>query len=1164
MNIMKNLNSHTHTTIIPRTLRIIISLLTLNLLSATAALAEDIEIYVGINDNIPTVQPNLVFIFDTSGSMNIDDIPVPALGSFYDAATIYPDQGCSLDRIYWREDSGANIPDCNTEQYFMATSNTCQASFNALGTSGPGFFVADKATRYSTSSYIKKWLRFSSQNHTSQVECKADRGVHGLNTTGNLYAANSDNSGPWRANDDKEINWNDTDVARTYTLFTGNYLNFRHGNEVGSNQPTHITRLEAVKNVFSSLIDSISNINLAVMRFDKDAGSSDETDGGYFIMPMAPLTNANRADYKAAVNATIASGYTPLAETLYESYLFYRGAAVDYGDSSEPGVNVRGVLDPDDTKLYKSPIEYKCQQNYTILLTDGVATKDTQADAKITGMTGFAAITGAASCTDNCLDELAHYAFEQDCSSLAGVQKVITHTIGFTTDQVLLNNTATKGGGSYYTADNTADLQDAFVSILSDIASTNTTFSAPAVSVNAFNRFNNRDELYYALFSPNVKPLWSGNIKRFRLAGDPPIIVDVNDSPAIDPTTGFFKSTATSFWTQVSDAPDGEVVETGGAAGELTLPRTIYTYTDAAAPVNASLSNITNALHEDNTAITKTMLGDASMDDAYRTSLLQWARGVDIFDDNADTVTTDIRRQMGDPLHAEPVLITYGGTDQNPDITLFVGTNDGQLNAINTTNGTEVFTFIPQELLGNLPILYENNGGVDHPYGLDGPLTTWVNDVNGNGVIYNTADILDSGEHAYLYQGMRRGGKNYYALDVTSRTSPTLKWVITGGSGDFSELGQTWSAATHGKIKIDGVDQNVLFFGGGYDPDQDDHTTATDDDEGRAIYIVNAETGAKLWQAGPAETGNDSAANPTLVMNGMTNSIPASLAVLDMNGDGYKDRIYAADTRGQIWRFDLDIEYNTSVNNLATGGLIAQLGQTATNGNTAAHNRRFYYEPDLSLSKDRKHLNIAIGSGFRAHPLNTTVQDAFYVIRDTNVFAPALDSDGIPVYTSISMINDLYDATANMIQEGTAAEQSYASTSLASSSGYYIWMNDETDNSFKGEKVLAKSLTFSNTIVFTTYIPPVDDPNSSLCSTSAGSGSTFVINLADGSPVKDNDLSGGSLTRSDRRVNLVKSGIPPGASIIFHKNGPVVLIGTEKGPDAALLLEPQKTYWREE
>ena len=1021
----------------------------------------------------------------------------------------------------------------------------------ALGAGGVGFYEV-RAAQYRARKWGNRWDDLS--NHTDLVECRDDYGIHGETAAStDLYPADADAGGPWRADKGsgkiRAINWNQT--GKNYVFYSANYMNWRNG---ATGATITKTRLEVVQEVFSDLMDSVQNINIAVMRYDDHSGSDNK--GGYFVKEMTELTSANKDDFKTVVNALTAQGSTPLAETLYEAYLFYKGDNVKFGNSTSPGTNVAGVLDPSDSSKYKSPIVYQCQKkSFVILLTDGDPNGDTDADNDIEAMPGFQAVTGASSCSGDCLDELADYMNSKDCSSLDDKQNVITYTIGFNTDQTLLQEAATKGGGKYYTANDTAELADVFKDIILEIQAVNTTFIAPAVSVNAFNRFNHRDELYYALFKPDSRPKWNGNIKRFKLDGDPPEIVDYNGDLAIDTNTGFFKSTATSFWTPGADAPDGDEVKKGGAASMLALPRTIYTYTGSTAPNDEDLTASANDLNEANAAITKAMLGYPTMTDAERTIILQWARGLDIFDEDGDGDDTDIRRLYGDPLHAKPLLITYGGTDANPDITLYAGTNEGQLLAIDTYDGTEQFSFVPQELLSNLVTLFIDSATDDHVYGLDGPLTSWLNDVNGNGILYDATDTLETDEFVYLYQGMRRGGKNYYAFDVTDRSAPLLKWEILGGTGDFYELAQTWSAATHGKIKINGVDKDVLFFGGGYDIDEDNNTTAIDDSEGRAIFIVDAETGAKLWQAGKADTGDASGGDPDLIIDDMTNSIPADLTVIDVDGDGYKDIIYAADMRGQIFRIDIDND-NSGASTLATGGVIAQLG-----GNGIAENRRFYYAPDVSLSGDRSHLTIAIGSGYRAHPLDTDIQDAFFVIHDYNVTGPALDINGDPEYTAITM-SDLYDATDNIIAEGTAAQISTARTALAASQGFYIWLN-ENDGSFAGEKVLAKSLTYSDMINFTTY-KPVASP-SGTCSPSQGVASAYLISAVDGTPVKDLDLSGGdTFTRDDRRINLVRGGIPPEPSIIFHKNGPIILIGTEKGPDPDLNTSPHKIYWRKE
>jgi type IV pilus assembly protein PilY1 len=448
--------------------------------------------------------------------------------------------------------------------------------------------------------------------------------------------------------------------------------------------------------------------------------------------------------------------------------------------------------------------------------------------------------------------------------------------------------------------------------------------------------------------------------------------------------------------------------------------------------------------------------------------------------------------------------------------------------------------------------LYDDSASVAHPYGLDGPLTVWMNDLNDNGVVFDSGGTLETGEHVYLYQGMRRGGSNYYALDVTTRTAPKLKWIIKGGAGGtagFSELGQTWSAATKAKIKVGGADTTVMIFGGGYDEGQDSNSLAQDDAIGRAIFMVNASTGAKVWQAGPA--GSADGADPDLVLADMTNSIPADVRVLDTDGDGYTDRMYAADMRARVWRFDINNSGSTST---VAGGVIATLG-----GTTEEDNRRFFYSPDVSLSKDRTHINIAIGSGYRAHPLDTTVHDAFFVIHDYDIYGPSTDADGDPVYTAIDFPGDLYDTTSNLIGEGTAAQVDTAKSALAAEKGWYIWLN-KSDGSFVGEKVLSKSLTTHDMVMYTTYTPVATA--SASCSPSQGSARLYQVYIKDGTPVSDFNNSGGSLTRDDREYDLVRGGIPPEPSMIFHENGPVVIVGTEKIPDPGYSLTPRGIYWK--
>ena len=191
----------------------------------------------------------------------------------------------------------------------------------------------------------------------------------------------------------------------------------------------------------------------------------------------------------------------------------------------------------------------------------------------------------------------------------------------------------------------------------------------------------------------------------------------------------------------------------------------------------------------------------------------------------------------------------------------------------------------------------------------------------------------------------------------------------------------------------------------------------------------------------------------------MNYSIPSNIAVLDVNQDDIADLMYVGDMGGQLWRFDFNGDAagnSNSISDLITGGVIADI-----NSGSSLGNRRFYNPPDIALinGASGRYLTIAIGSGWRAHPLDTTVQNRFYVIKDKtykiiqNTFTKATEID-------------LFDATLNIIGEGSnPAARNAASVALQNADGWYITMENT------GEKILSTALTFENNIVFTTYQP---------------------------------------------------------------------------------------------
>ncbi|WP_340680659.1 PilC/PilY family type IV pilus protein [Paraglaciecola sp.] len=828
------------------------------------------------------------------------------------------------------------------------------------------------------------------------------------------------------------------------------------------------------------------------------------------------------------VDSLSAEGYTPIVDTLYEAANYYAGFDVDYGlkrgdsatssnvkrntrvssrlsyigsDSVLPnGCTVDNLSDSDCMNEYIPPgasyispvVDRQCQtNNHIVLLSDGVANNN----HSVTKIEDLLGIVCRGSGGEKCGLDLIKNISDADESVIDS--KIYTHTIGFaagSTANAFLNDLAINGNGGFHTASNTADLVTVFQSILKTVKDVNATFVSPGVAVNQLNRLTHNDELYFALFKPAEGTLWPGNVKKYKLDGAD--ILDKNGLNAVDSLTGFFSDNSHSYWSVLADGND---VRDGGTASQMGLPRNVYAFSG-----NGSILVPGNLVHETNNNFTVNDLGIAAVANSatVRETILQWARGVDVKDDDGDGLYTDSRLQMGDPIHSQPVIVNYTTTDS----AVLVATNHGYLHSFDPATGTENFAIMPKELMSNLYDLYRDSSTYSHIYGLDGDMV-----------------LRTVGNNKYLYVGMRRGGKNYYAFDITNKTSPSLLFKIEGGSSGFTKLGQTWSKPTITKIKLGTTTKNVLIFGGGYDEGQDSRSIRSADTVGNAVYIVDADTGQLIWSA----SNNGANFNVT----DMQYSIPARISVIDRDNDGFADHMYVADTGGQLFR--LDIHNGESLTDLVTGGLMADFG-----GSTAEDNRRFYYGPDVTeISLGSEHYYaVALGSGFRAHPLNSVIEDHFYMIKDTGVFI--LDANGVySLPSTVLGIASLYDATEHLLTSSDTTVQQVEANQFSQLSGWMLKLDAG------GEKVLASPLILDYQIIFTTYLPATASTSS--CAPPTGNSRAYLVELINGNSVSDLNKNGVQ-QHEDRYAQLKQTGIAPDTKILIEDIiKPIVCLGTE-------------------
>ncbi|MBF0435557.1 MAG: hypothetical protein HQL77_09325 [Magnetococcales bacterium] len=550
-------------------------------------------------------------------------------------------------------------------------------------------------------------------------------------------------------------------------------------------------------------------------------------------------------------------------------------------------------------------------------------------------------------------------------------------------------------------------------------------------------------------------------------------------------------------------------------------------------------------------------LATAGSTASARDELINWVRGTDNYEDeNLDSSLTDVRASIhSDVLHSKPAVINYNRFSSDNDIVVFYGANDGVFRAIkggfSADTGQpdpahEIWGFIPTEFFGNLKRLRNNDPIISSTYKksyfVDGPIGTYYYDANADGKI-----LLANGDKVYLFLGMRRGGRFLYALDVTTPDAPLLLWKKSYTDSGFTEMGYTWSEpkVVTKTIKTSGVNVSkpVLIFGAGYDPSVEDLSpstitavsstsvtasgSVTNRTMGRGIFVVDATTGAILWQAGPGRDITDSGTHPYLTVSGMNYSIPSDVTVITNNGGSEINRGYVGDTGGTIWRINMA---DSDVNNWTVTKVAAVADQSTIPGGL----RKFLYPPDVVYQTGYD--AIMIGSGDREHPLDTNISDRMYMFRDT--------------YTGTSSSNlnitesDLYNATANCIQDSTACCTSAqetagtcttgttsdaASTLLSAAKGWYIALD-------QGEKVVGNAITLNNAVFFNTNQPSSVASDGS-CVNNLGVARAYQVTYTDATAVKDMN-SDSKLAASDRKQVHPGGGfLPPPTPVMVQIDG---------------------------
>jgi type IV pilus assembly protein PilY1 len=255
-------------------------------------------------------------------------------------------------------------------------------------------------------------------------------------------------------------------------------------------------------------------------------------------------------------------------------------------------------------------------------------------------------------------------------------------------------------------------------------------------------------------------------------------------------------------------------------------------------------------------SLSTTQQGQLDADPTTAENILNYLRGDDSNEEANGGPFRDRYWRLGDLVHSSPVF--------NSDV-LYTGGNDGMLHAFSANNGAELFAYVPNLVFENLSRLADTE--YSHQYYVD---------------LTPTVEEIPSLNQTVLVGGLGKGGKGYYALDVTNAasidTETTLASRFLWEYGNDDDLGYTFSKP----VIVDSYDSSVgyvVIFGNGY----------SSVNESAVLYVLNPITGQLIKKI---DTGVGSC-------NGLSSPV-----AIDVNMDQKVDYVYAGDLKGNMWKFD--------------------------------------------------------------------------------------------------------------------------------------------------------------------------------------------------------------------------------------------------------------------
>lgn len=720
-----------------------------------------------------------------------------------------------------------------------------------------------------------------------------------------------------------------------------------------------------------------------------------------------------------------------------------------------------------------TPTQYACQQNFVMLVTDGLPTGNTSGNlysqAARTHTCDWSTVNNA--CTSGAFGTAATDAIASvnalrstSVSGVASTKKdgtgsvtgkfdvqsyvvALGDTVANATAMSVMHAMAYNGGtDKAIAASNASAFQSAITQISDDI--TAKVGSAAAVAV-ANAHVTSADNASFA--TSYNSGTWAGDL----------------NSTAIDITTGI--PSTTSLWSAGSAATQLDL--------RTTASRFIVTSTGVAGAIGGLQFQPTTATTATKlSAAQQTLLNTPSATDGA--AVLAFLRG----DRTGETAGTYRARAhlLGDMVNGEPELVrepfanyddagysSFKTSQASRTRMLFQGANDGMLHAFVAATGAESWAFVPNLVLSKLNNL-SRKPGFTHQYTVDGsPVSSDVDFKNVDGATGGGTDW-----RTILVGGLGTGGRGYYALDITNPVATSeadakakVLWEFpnsvtnaTARSAATLNVGYSFGEPIIVKTVAKGW---VVLVSSGFN----NGTNAGDSGgDGRGhLYVLNPKTGDLIKDIPTPGCSTTPAANPC-------GFAKMSAYVDNSDVDNTVDYVYGGDLYGNVWRFDLS-------GNSVTSWSVSKF---TTLADAAGTPQPITAAPELASIAGVRMVFVGTGQYLGNSDIPGSVgansasiqTQSIYGLRDTLVALPT------PLRANLQQ--------QTLATSGTSRTSSNLSVDYSTKQGWFF------DLPSTGERLNTDAAMALSTLVFTTNIP-----SSTVCQP-GGSSWEYFVNIKTG------------------------------------------------------------------